>query len=146
MWLVLCKKGLSVRLRFALLEDLSIMVCKPLKSVVNSKHLLPWCLENPYDFTSRNTFLQCLTGIIPSGLLVGNLLHGADICGQNGEEPRHLPSDKHTNYELRSFLLFFFLPTLTFLLRGHFQSFRRCELSVHTQPLAAVRFSSPCLY
>lgn len=144
MWLVLCKKGLSVRLRFALLEDLSIMICKPLKSVVNSKHVFSWRLENPYDFTSRNRFLQCLTGIIPSGLLVGNLLHGADICGENGEESRHLPSDKHTNYDLRSFLLFFFLPTLTSL-RGHFHSFRRCELGVHTQPLAAVCFSSPCL-
>lgn len=95
MWLVLCKKGLSVRLRFALFEDLSIMIGKPLKSVVNSKHLFPWCLENPYDFPSRNVS-PVFNRNHPLWSLVGNLFHGVDICGQNGDRSMHLPSYIHT--------------------------------------------------
>lgn len=143
MWLVLCKKGLSVRLRFALFEDLSIMIGKPLKSVVNSKHLFPWCLENPYDFPSRN-ISPVFNRNHPLWSLVGNLFHGVDIGGQNGEESMHLPSYIHTIW-VKGIFFVAFLPTLTFSLRGLFHSIWRCELSVHTQPLAAVHVSSPCL-
>lgn len=144
MWLVLCKKGLNVRLRFALFGDLSIMICKPLKSAVNSKHLFPWCLENPYAFTLRNTVLQCLTGIIPSGLL-GICFMGLIFVDRMGRSLCTYPP-VNTQSELSAFLLLLFLPTLSFSLRVHFLSFRRCELGVHTQPFAAVHFSSPCLY